>query len=194
MELLLSVCLAVALSAACGFRVFVPLLVVSIANFAGHLELAAGFDWMGSWPALTVFGVATALEIAAFYLPLLDNFLDSVAIPAAAVAGVVMTAACVADVSPLLQWTLAAIVGGGVATTTQIATTKLRLASSATTAGLGNPVVATAELGGSAGLSLLALVSPALAALGALTVLAVLLWLTARVVRVLARWIMPRPG
>lgn len=187
MELLLSICLGIALSAACGFRVFVPLLAISIAKLSGHLQLAAGFDWMGTWPALVIFGVATALEVAAFYLPFLDNLLDSIAIPTAAVAGVVTTAACVTDVSPMLQWTLAAVVGGGVATTAQLATTKLRLASSATTAGLGNPVVATAELGGAAGLSVLGLLSPVLAAVGALTLLAALVWLTALLVRQLAK-------
>ncbi len=187
MELLLSVCLGIALSAACGLRVFVPLLAVSIANLSGHLQLAAGFGWMGSWPALVVFGVATALEIAAFYLPFLDNLLDSIAIPTAAVAGAVLTAACVTEVSPLLQWTLAAVVGGGMATTTQLATTKLRLAASATTAGLGNPLVATAELGGAAGLSILGLLSPILAAVGALALLAAVLWLAAKLVRQVAR-------
>lgn len=187
MELLLSICLGIALSAACGFRVFVPLLAVSIANLSGHLQLAPTFAWMGTWPAVAAFGVATVLEIAAFYLPFLDNLLDSIAIPSAAVAGVVTTAACVTEVSPLLQWTLAAVIGGGVATTTQLATTKLRLASSATTAGLANPVVATAELGGATGLTLLGLLSPILAAVGALTLLAAIVWLTAKLLRQVAR-------
>lgn len=187
MELLLSICLGIALSAACGFRVFVPLLAVSIANLSGHLQLAPTFAWMGTWPAVAAFGVATVLEIAAFYLPFLDNLLDSIAIPSAAVAGVVTTAACVTEVSPLLQWTLAAVIGGGMATATQLATTKLRLASSATTAGLANPVVATAELGGATGLTLLGLLSPILAAVGALALLTAIVWLTAKLLRQVAR-------
>ena len=183
MELLLSICLGIALSAACGFRVFVPLLALSIASLSGHLQLADSFAWMATWPALVLLAVATALEIAAFYIPVVDNLLDTIAVPAAAVAGIAATAACVTEVSPLLQWSLAAIVGGGVATGTQLATTKLRLASTATTAGLANPLVATAETAGAASLSLLGLVFPALAALGALALLAALTWLGVRVVK-----------
>ncbi len=183
MELLLSICLGVALSAACGFRVFVPLLALSVASLSGHLQLAASFAWLGTWPALALLAVATALEIAAFYIPVVDHLLDTIAVPSAAVAGIAATAACVTEVSPLLQWSLAAIVGGGVATGTQLATAKLRLASTATTAGLANPLVATAETGGAAALSLLGLFFPLLAALGALTLLAGLTWLTLRLVK-----------
>ena len=55
MDTILSVCLGIGLSAACGFRVFVPLLVMSIANLSGHLTLAHGFDWIGTYPALITF-------------------------------------------------------------------------------------------------------------------------------------------
>lgn len=179
MELFLSVCLGIGLSAACGFRIFVPLLAISIAHHAGHLELGAGFAWMGTWPALITFAVATVLEVGAFYIPFVDNLLDSIAIPTATVAGIVASASCISDVSPMLQWTLAAITGGGVAAATQLATTKLRLVSSATTGGLGNPVVATAEAGGSILLSALSLLLPVLAALGALALIVTMLYVAA---------------
>ena len=73
METALSVLVGLGLSAACGFRVFVPLLVVSIAARSGHLSLATGFDWMGSDAALIAFGVATVLEIAGYYVPWVDH-------------------------------------------------------------------------------------------------------------------------
>jgi ABC-type thiamin/hydroxymethylpyrimidine transport system permease subunit len=160
METFLSICLGIGLSAACGFRVFVPLLFLSIAALSGHVHLAQGFAWIGTYPALTVFGVATVLEIGAYYIPFLDNLLDSIAIPAAVVAGAMVTASCVTGMSPMLKWTLAIIAGGGAAATTQVVTTKLRALSSATTAGLGNSVLATAEAGGSAGLSLISVLWP----------------------------------
>src|SRR5215218_4671489 len=109
MELLLSVCVGLGLSAACGFRVFVPLLVMSIAANSGHLHLAPSFDWIGSPGALATFGVATAMEIGAYYVPWLDHFLDTLATPTAVVAGTIVTASMVTDVSPFLKWTLAAI-------------------------------------------------------------------------------------
>src|SRR5205814_3692163 len=149
MENLLSICLGIGLSAACGFRIFVPMLVMSIAALSGHLSLAHGFEWIGSYPALIAFSVATCLEIAGYYIPWVDHLLDTVATPAAIVAGTIVTASMVADVSPFLKWTLAIIAGGGAAGMVQGTTVLARGASGATTAGLANPVVATAELAGS---------------------------------------------
>ena len=165
MESFLSFLVGVGLSAACGFRVFVPLLVVSIASHTGHLHLASGFEWMGSTAALIAFATATALEIAGYYIPWLDNLLDTVASPAAVVAGTIVTASLVADMSPFLKWTLAVIAGGGVAGLVQGTTVLTRGASSAGTGGLANPILATAELGGSLITSLLSLVVPILVAL-----------------------------
>src|SRR6266404_6194452 len=115
METVLSVCLGIGLSAACGFRVFVPLLVMSIAALSGHLTLAHGFEWIESYPALVAFSVATCLEVAGYYIPWVDHLLDTIATPAAIVAGTIITASMVTDMSPFLRWTLAAIAGGGAA-------------------------------------------------------------------------------
>jgi hypothetical protein len=162
---LVSVCLGLGLAAACGFRVFVPLLAVNLAARAGYLSLGDGFDWIAGMPALITLTVATVLEIGAYYIPWLDNLLDTVASPAAVVAGAVVTASVVAGLDPYLKWTLAVIAGGGVAGAVQALTSGTRHASAVTTAGLANPVVSTVELVGSAGLSLLAMALPVVAAL-----------------------------
>jgi hypothetical protein len=164
MDLLLSACLGIGLAAACGFRIFVPLLVMSIAAQGGHLGLAGGFEWIGTRPALIAFAVATVLEVLAYYVPWLDHLLDTAAVPIAVVAGVVVTASVVTDVSPLLRWSLAVIAGGGAAGVVQATTTALRHVSTVTTLGFGNPVVATAEAGGSVLLSVMSLLAPVLAA------------------------------
>lgn len=156
----MSVMLGIGLSAACGFRVFVPLLAMSIASLSGHLTLAHGFEWVGSYPALVTFSVATCLEIAGYYIPWLDHLLDTMATPAAIVAGVMVSASLVTGMSPLLKWTLAVIAGGGAAGLVQGATVVTRGASTATTGGLGNPVVATLELAGSVIMSVLAITVP----------------------------------
>jgi hypothetical protein len=145
MEEVLSVCVGVGLAAACGFRIFLPLLVMSIAAASGHLTLAPSFQWIGSEYALITFSVATVLEITAYYVPWLDNLLDSIATPAAMVAGTVVTASMASGMSPYLQWTLAVIAGGGAAGLVQGATVVTRAASTATTGGLGNFLVATGE-------------------------------------------------
>jgi hypothetical protein len=109
-------------------------------------------------------GPNTCLEIAGYYIPWLDHLLDTIATPAAIVAGTVVTASAVTDMSPFLKWTLAVIAGGGTAGLVQGATVLTRGASTVTTGGLANPLVATLELGGAALTSVLAIVVPALAA------------------------------
>ncbi len=163
METLLGVCVGIGLSAACGFRIFVPLLVMNIAALSGHLTLAPGFAWIGSYPALVAFSVATALEVAGYYIPWVDHLLDTIATPAAIIAGTIITASMTGHLSPFLRWTLAVIAGGGAAGLIQGTTVAARGASTLTTAGLGNPLVATLELGGAVLTSILAVVAPILA-------------------------------
>ena len=160
MELLLSICVGVGLSAACGFRIFVPLLVMSIAANAGHLHLAPSFAWIGSPGALVTFSLATVLEVGAYYIPWLDHFLDTLATPAAVVAGSIVTASMVTDVSPFLKWTLAVIAGGGVAGGVQATTVLARALSFTGTGGLANPLVSTVEVGGSVLTAVIAIVAP----------------------------------
>src|SRR5436190_13795831 len=162
METVLSICVGVGLSAACGFRIFVPLLVMSIASRSGHLTLAHGFDWISTDPALIAFSVATVVEILGYYMPWIDQVLDTVASPAAVIAGTIVTASMVSDMSPFLKWTLAVIAGGGAAGLVQGTTVLTRGASLASTAGLANPVVATLELGGAVITSVMAVLVPVL--------------------------------
>jgi hypothetical protein len=160
LELILSICLGIGLSAACGFRVFVPMLGVSAAALSGHVGLAPGFEWLGTWPALACFATATVLEVAAYYVPWIDNLLDSVATPAAIAAGSILTASMIQDMSPLMKWSLAIIAGGGTAGLVQSGTVALRGASTATTGGVANFLVATGELIASVCTTLLAILLP----------------------------------
>lgn len=160
---LLALLTGIGLAAACGFRVFVPLLGIALAASTGHLELAEGFEWLASPVAVGAFATATALEVAAYYTPWLDNMLDAVAGPAAVVAGVIVMASVTGDMSPFLQWSLAVIAGGGFAAAVQGGTTLLRATSSATTGGLGNPVVSTGELASASAVTAGAVFAPALA-------------------------------
>jgi hypothetical protein len=172
---LLSILAALGLAAACGFRVFVPLFVVSLASRAGALDLSAGFAWIGSTPALVCFGTATLLELVAYYVPVVDNLLDGVATPAAVVAGVVVAAAVMTDIDPWLKWTLATVAGGGLAAAVQLPTVALRGVSTGTTAGLGNSLVASGEAVAAGMFSGLAIFLPLLLPLLALAVV-VLAW------------------
>ena len=165
-NLITALSLGLALSAACGFRVFVPLLAMSIASRAGLVELGESWVWISETWVLIAFAAATLLEIGAYYIPWVDNLLDSVTTPAAVVAGVIVSAASlgqIEDVNPALQWMLAVIGGGGMAGTIQIGSALTRAASTTTTGGVANPVVSTAEAGGAVACSVLAVIVPVVA-------------------------------
>jgi hypothetical protein len=182
-DLALSIALGVGLAAAVGFRVFLPLLVVSIAAYSGNLPLSDGFAWLGTLPVIAMLGVAALAETLAYYIPGVDNLLDTLATPAAFLAGIAVSAAVMADLPPVVKWTTAIIAGGGAAGLTQSATALLRLNSTTFTGGLGNPIIATAEFGGALLVALLALIAPLLG----LALVILFCWLAARFARRMLR-------
>jgi hypothetical protein len=178
----LSIVLGIGLAAATGFRVFLPMLIASGAAYTGHLPLDNNFAWLATPSALTMLGVAAVAEILGYYVPGVDNLLDALATPAAFIAGTVVSAAVITDLPPMVKWTAAVIAGGGIAGITQGVTAMLRAKSTILTAGLGNSVIATAELVGSLLVSLLTLAAP----LAALALVVLFLWLTIHLVQ---RWL-----
>jgi hypothetical protein len=183
LDLGLSIALGIGLAAATGLRLFLPMLIVSAAAYTGYLPLSENFAWLATPAALILLGVAAIVEILAYYIPGLDNMLDALATPAAFVAGTVVSAAVITDLPPMVKWAAAIIAGGGIAGLTQSVTTVVRAKSTVMTGTLGNPAVATAELGGSLVISLLALVAPVLTAIAII----VLIWLGIRWVRQASR-------
>ncbi len=166
LDTLISLMLAISLSAACGFRVFVPLLVMSAAAVFGHLDLPGNYDWIESDQAVILFAVASVLEIGGYYIPWVDHILDWIATPAAIIAGTIVTASTAPDtMNPLVQWTTALLIGGGAAGVTKSMTNFLRLISTMISGGLTNPVIATIELALAFGLAVLAVTVPVVAAL-----------------------------
>jgi len=176
METAIGLAVGIGLSAACGFRVFVPLLGLSIAALSGYLTLSQGFQWLGTWPALVAFATATVLEICAYYIPLVDNMLDALTTPAAVAAGTITTASMMGEVTPFLKWTAAIVAGGGISAIVQGGTVALRAKSSAATGGMTNSMVSTVELAGSTLLTVCAIVIP-------LICLVVVLWVCAVMIR-----------
>jgi hypothetical protein len=183
LDLGLSIALGIGLAAATGLRLFLPMLIVSAAAYTGYLPLSENFAWLATPAALILLCVAAIVEILAYYLPGIDNLLDTLATPAAFVAGTVISAAVITDVPPMVKWAAAVIAGGGIAGLTQSVTTLVRAKSTVMTGTLGNPAIATAELGGSLIVSLLALVAPLITALAII----ILLWLAIRWARQISR-------
>lgn len=180
LDYLFAAAIGISLAAAAGLRVFLPLLVIALAGRAGMVELSATFDWLVGWPAIAALGAAAAVEIAAYYMPGVDNLLDLLAGPLALVAGTLLVVAPLWELPPLVKWTTAIVAGGGAAAITQSLSSLLRLKSTLGTGGLANPAVATGELGGSLLLSALALLLP-VASLALVVI--VLVWVLRRLAR-----------
>ncbi|MCP4798984.1 MAG: DUF4126 domain-containing protein, partial [bacterium] len=123
------------------------------------------FEYFDSNIAVILLGVATLVEFAGYYVPWVDNLLDSIASPAAVVAGTGMTALVLAETDPVIQWTLAIVAGGGVSGVVQGATVVTRSFSTMFTGGLANPVVSTGENIASIILTILAIVLAPIAAI-----------------------------
>jgi hypothetical protein len=163
LDTLVELMLAISLSSAAGFRVFVPLLALSAAAVLGHIDLPTNFDWLENPQALGLFAIAAILEILGYAIPWLDHVLDLVATPAAILAGTVMTASLAPEMDPLVKWTLALVAGGGTAGLTKAVMNLLRGTSTAATGGLANPVFAALELLVAVALSALAITLPIVA-------------------------------
>jgi Domain of unknown function (DUF4126) len=173
-ESLLSIGVGLALAAAAGFRIFVPLLALSLAARADWVALSPSFAWLATTPASVALATAMVLEIFAYYIPFFDNLLDTLSAPVAVLAGIVASASLLTDLPPWLQYSIAIVGAGGTAGVVHASTSLLRLKSSAATAGFGNPILATLELGGSVLIAVLALLAP-LIALAAVVMIVVML-------------------
>lgn len=164
-DTILSIFLGIGLAASVGFRVFLPLFALSFAAFIGVWDLNENWQWIGSATAMIILGVATLIEIFAYFIPWVDNALDSLAIPLSALAGTAVMVSTVTDLDPVVTWTLAIIAGGGTASAIKGANAAGRLASSVTTGGMANPLVSTVETGTAMVVSTASILVPPLAAI-----------------------------
>lgn len=173
-ETVISIFLGIGLAASVGFRVFLPLFALSLASYFGVWELNPDWQWIGSLAAVITLGVAMLIEIFAYFIPWVDNLLDSLAVPLAAIAGTAVMVSTVANLDPVVTWSLAIIAGGGTATAIKGASAASRLASTATTGGAANPVVSTIETGTATIVSAASIFAPVIAAFLVILILIVI--------------------
>ena len=166
-DILVASSLGLGLAAASGFRVFIPPflygLFLRLEMVPISIPMTGISEWMASDIGLIVLGVAMIVEILGYYIPWIDNLLDTIASPAAIIAGVMMMSSTLSDTHPALQWGASIIAGGGVSGTIQIGTVATRAVSTATTGGLGNPIVSTIEAGACILCTILAILLPIIA-------------------------------
>lgn len=143
-ELLTSLCLGLGIAAACGLRVFLPLLFLCLGAKYQVFTPSESFAWIGSWQALTVIGFACVVEVLGYSIPFVDHALDALKVPASFIAAAGAMAAQMGDVHPVVTWA-AALIAGGVATGVSAGSATIRATSTATTGGLANPIVSMIE-------------------------------------------------
>lgn len=141
---MLDVFAAFGLSASAGLNAYLSLLIVAAAAKLGAFTLNEPFDVMTSWWVIGVLIVLTIIEMAVDKIPAADTINDLINTFIRPVAGAILFAASanvITDVSPVLSLVLGLLVAGSVhavkATTRPVIT--------ASTAGIGNPVVSTGE-------------------------------------------------
>ena len=145
-QILLSLSLGLGLAAACGFRVFIPPLMMGIGSRLDLYKLEGSFVWVDDTWAIAIFAVATLLEIGGYFIPWIDNLLDAVATPAAIIGGIFVTSASLeGELDPSVQWTLSVIAGGSISGVIQLGTVATRAISTGTTGGLANPIISLLE-------------------------------------------------
>ncbi len=171
LQSLMAVAIGIGLAAATGFRVFLPLLVAGLAARWGNLPLSDGFQWLSTTGALLALGSASIIEVAAYYIPIVDHLLDVLAGPVAMAAGVVASAAVMAEIPPQIKWPVAIVAGGGMAGLTKVMSALVRVKSGLFTGGLANPAVSTGETAGALGVAIAAIVLPVICLLGLIVLL-----------------------
>ena len=145
-QILLSLSLGLGLAAACGFRVFIPPLMMGVGSRLDLYKLEGSFVWVDDTWAIAIFAVATLLEIGGYFIPWIDNLLDAVATPAAIIGGIFVTSASLeGELDQSAQWTLSVIAGGSVSGVIQLGTVATRAISTGTTGGLANPIISLLE-------------------------------------------------
>lgn len=162
-ESIFSIFLGIGLAASAGFRVFIPLFALSLGTYFGVIPLNEKWAWLGSETAMLMLGIAVIAESVSYLVPFVDNALDSLAVPLAGVAGTALVAATMTDMSPAATWAIAIIGGGGAATAIKTTAATGRVVSTATTAGVANPVISVTETITAVIMSVLSLFLPVLA-------------------------------
>ncbi len=153
---------AFGLGAASGLNPWIPLFGLGVAQRVGAVELSSSFDWLGATPTLVVLGVLFLLDLIGDKIAAIDSVLHVFGLVVAPASGAIVFAAqenLLSNSHPVLAGGVGLVLGGSV----QVARTALRPAVTATTGGIGNPVVSAIEDAVSGVLTVLAVIVPVLA-------------------------------
>lgn len=159
---IIAVFLGIGLSAATGIRIFLPFFIIALCKYFGWLSFGSQFDWLDGTSVLVILGIATIIEILGYYIPLVDHILDVLGTPLAFIAGIVGMSSIMPEMPAYLDHILPIILGGSTAVGMNSLMGFWRVKTTASTAGVANPVFATFENISSALMTFLAFAVPLL--------------------------------
>tara|TARA_Y100000766_G_scaffold176125_1_gene151268 strand:- start:241 stop:822 length:582 start_codon:yes stop_codon:yes gene_type:complete len=159
-SLISSIFLAFGLSAACGFRIFIPPLTYGLLYKANLVQFGESWKWIDSDWVIAVLVLAALFEIIGTFIPWLDNLLDVLATPTAIIAGISLSAVSLSEIDPGLKWILSVMSGVLITGGFQLTTVSLRGFSSVLSGGLINPIISFVENFISLGISISIILFP----------------------------------
>lgn len=145
MDWILPVFLGVGLSAATGIRIFLPFFIISLCSYFDLLSFGDQFSWLDNPYVVIALGVATAVEIAGYYIPLIDHILDIIATPMAFIAGIISMSSALPEMPMYFDNLLSLIIGGGTAVSINGMMGFWRVKTTASFFGFANPAFSTIE-------------------------------------------------
>lgn len=176
MDSFLGIFTSFGLSASAGLNAYLPLLIVAlVARFSNLIRLNEPFDALTSWWVIGLLAVLLVIEEVADKIPAVDSVNDVIQTFVRPVAGAILFAAntnAIADIHPVLAMACGLLLSGAV----HVAKTTARPMVTATTAGVGNPVVSTVEDAVSGLTALLSILLPTLVALVLLLATIIIGW------------------
>lgn len=155
-----------------GLNAYIPLLIVALADrYTGLIHLSEPYDALSSPVAIVVIGILLIVELLADKIPMVDHVNDLIQSAIRPAAGAILLMAsteAVQSINPVVAMLLGLSVSGSV----HVAKASFRPIVTATTGGLGNPVVSAVEDGAAIGMSVIALIAPILIAAVLVAILA----------------------
>ncbi|MFL5539863.1 MAG: DUF4126 domain-containing protein [Longimicrobiaceae bacterium] len=145
MDALSAAALGVVLAATAGLRAFLPVFSASLAAWMTDMPLPANLAWLEKPQTVLIFGVATLLEILGDKIPVVDHALDGVQVLTKPVLAVLAATPFLYQLSPEHSVAIGILLGAPLALGVHSAKATARLGSTATTAGMGNPLLSVAE-------------------------------------------------
>jgi len=172
----LSLSMAFGLSTSAGLNAYIPLLTIALVDRLtdGLIDLQGPWVWLSNWWTIGVLAVLLVIEVLADKIPAVDTANDVVQTVIRPAAGAILFAASTRAIGlhPVLAAICGVILAGGV----HAVKAGGRPVVTATTGGVGNPILSTLEDILSAVTSFIAVVAPYLVGIFILLVASQIAW------------------